>query len=76
MSDRYRIFSVTIANLVADFSNPPLCTRSIVLGIMEEESEGAPLYVWIGLSIIAAISFWCQVREALLAFANLLNVLF
>lgn len=24
------------------------------------ESDGAPLSVWIGLSIIAAVSFYCQ----------------
>ena len=28
------------------------------------DEAGAPLYVWIGLSLIAAVSFWTQVRSS------------
>jgi hypothetical protein len=38
-----------------------IITTNVHQNIMSEEGEDtAPLSVWIGLSLIALISFWCQ----------------
>jgi len=42
---------------------------------IETENEATPLYVWIGLSCIACVSFWCQAVVTEERFVPALNVI-